>query len=67
MILTATRNFVSRMAAERYYRARNIPAADVRGKLLLGEIMIGRPDLRPGQVLTTIDGHCRYAIMEVAP
>jgi len=61
-----TSHFVSRGAAIRYYRdyGYDDTAAAVDRKIREGEIHIGKPALKPGQRLTTVDGGKRYAISE---
>ena len=61
---TGTSHFVSRDAAIRYYQPYEYPitAEAVDDKLARGEIHIGKPDLKPGERLTLIDGGTRYAI-----
>jgi hypothetical protein len=63
-MITGTCYFVTREAAIRYYQPYEYPIAAeaVADKLARGEIFIGKPDLKPGQRLTTIDGGARYAI-----
>jgi hypothetical protein len=62
-MITGTSYFVSKQAAIRYYQPAEYPVAAeaVEDKLARGEIHIGKPDLKPGQRLTIIDGG-RYAI-----
>lgn len=63
-----TSHFVSRAAAIRYYRdyeGSDAPAAVAR-KVREGEIHIGKPRLKAGERLTTVDGGKRYAITEAA-
>ena len=66
MTTYGTSYFVSTAAAIRYYRdyeGDNARAA-VQRKLTEGEIHIGKPALKPGQVLSIIDNGTRYAITE---
>lgn len=58
-----TSYFPTRGNAIRYYRAyENDPAAAVERKLKAGEIHIGKPPTKPGDVLTIED--CRYHVTE---
>lgn len=61
-----TSYFVSHAAAVRYYRATEgkDAAGAVERKLAEGQIHLGKPDLKPGEVLTVIDNGTRYAIKE---
>lgn len=61
-----TSHFVSRSAAERYYKPYGYEdvAEAVTRKLAEGEIHIGKPALKPGQKLVTVDDGTRYAIEE---
>jgi hypothetical protein len=60
-----TSYFVSRGAAERYYRDYEDDAKRaVARKVAAGEIHIGKPPLKAGQRLTTTDGGKRYMIIE---
>lgn len=65
-MITGTSHFVSKRHAIRYYQPYEYPIAAqaVEDKLARGEIQIGKPDLKPGQRLTIIDGGTRYAIEE---
>jgi hypothetical protein len=62
---TGTSHFISRYAAEQYYRPygyQNLKEA-VQNKLDTGEICIGRPDTKPGEH-TEIDTDGRYWIAD---
>ncbi len=64
-----TSYFTSRSAAIRYYKDYgydDVKAAVAR-KIREGEIHIGKPPLKAGQRLTTVDGGKRYAITEGNP
>jgi hypothetical protein len=59
-----TSHFVSRGAAERYYKDYDYDdtKAAVARKIRDGEIHIGKPRVKAGERLTTVDGGKRYAI-----
>ena len=62
-----TSYFVSVAAAERYYRdyfsgTRPALVKYVKGKIDAGEIHIGKPHVKDGDVLSVIDNGARYAI-----
>lgn len=57
-----TSYFVSRSAAIRYYKDYGDNAASVDTKIREGSIHIGKPPLKPGDVLMTTDGGKRYMI-----
>jgi len=61
-----TSYFVSHAAAVRYYRAYEGAGAKraVERKLSEGSIHIGKPALKPGEVLSVIDNGTRYQIRE---
>ncbi len=61
-----TSYFVSRSAAERYYKSQGYDDAKetVRDKIRSGDIHIGRPPVKAGQRVITVDGGKRYAIEE---
>jgi hypothetical protein len=62
--LVGTAHFVSRKAAERYYRPYGIDRDAVWEKIGAGEITIGPPTvtLKPGERLVIIDDGTRYAV-----
>ncbi len=64
-----TSYFVSKSAAVRYYRdyEGSDAARAVERKLREGEIHIGKPTLKAGERLTTLDGGKRYAITSGNP
>jgi hypothetical protein len=64
-----TSHFTSRSAAVRYYKGYGYDdvKAAVAAKIKDGEIHIGKPPLKAGQRLTTVDGGKRYAITEANP
>lgn len=66
MTTWGTSYFVSRSAAERYYKPYGYVdvVEAVTRKLAEGEIHIGKPELKPGQKLVTVDDGTRYAIEE---
>ena len=53
---------MSKAAAVQYYAYEGATEATIDRKLAEGLIHIGKPALKPGQRLTTIDGGTRYAI-----
>jgi len=57
-----TNYFVSLTAANRYYGPYGFAPADVRAKVTIGEIKIGKPEVKPGERLVLIDQLTRYAI-----
>jgi len=61
-----TAHFVSKRHAIRYYRNYNYEGDDgtaaVERKLAEGSIHIGKPALKPGERLLTIDNGTRYAV-----
>jgi hypothetical protein len=61
---SGTSHFVSRQAAERYYRDYGYSdvAEAVARKIADGEIHIGKPALLVGQTLSVIPGEGRYQI-----
>lgn len=65
-MITGTSHFVSRSHAIHYYHAYEATYSDaviaVSNKLAAGEIHIGKPVLKAGERLITIDGGDRYAI-----
>jgi hypothetical protein len=63
---TGTSHFVSIAHAVRYYTPYGYdnPRATVERKIAEGEIHIGKPTLKQGDKLITVDGGTRYAIME---
>jgi hypothetical protein len=67
MTTIGTSHFVSLADAASYYRD-TMPGADgyrtARRKLDEGEIHIGPPALKDGELMTFIDGGRRYAIVE---
>lgn len=65
MTTYGTAYFVSREAAVKYYaNYEHDPDHAVTYKLREQSIHIGKPDLKPGQVLSIIDGGLRYAVTE---
>lgn len=65
MTTYGTCHFVSLEAAWEYYSAyEQDPKRAVRTKLREGSIKLGAPPLKPGQRLSIIDNHTRYAITE---
>jgi hypothetical protein len=71
--ITGTNNFVSFWKAVAYY-SRPVPASssrdiiqEVKDKIAEGDIVIGEPELRPGERLIVIDNYTRYAIEESTP
>lgn len=65
-MIYGTSHFVSMWHAGRYYAAYGWNMPDVEYKLAQGQIHIGKPALKPGEVLTVIDGGARYAITDKA-
>jgi hypothetical protein len=65
-MIVGTSNFVSPEAAVEYYRPMRFTRADIDRKIAEKEIIVGRPDIKPGQRLIVIDGATRYAIEDVA-
>jgi hypothetical protein len=61
-VTVGTSHFVSKAAAVRYYAYEHATEADIDRKLAEGLIHIGKPELKPGQRLSTIDNGTRYAI-----
>lgn len=61
-MITGTSHFVSYGTADRYYRDYGYTPADVTQKVADGEIHIGKPQLKKGETLITIDNGTRYAI-----
>lgn len=59
---TGTSYFTSKPAAVLYYAYENATEADIDRKIAEGLIHIGKPPLKPGEILSTIDNHARYAI-----
>lgn len=59
---TGTCHFVSKNHALIYFRYENATAADIDRKIAEGLIHIGKPDLKPGELLSIIDDGTRYAI-----
>lgn len=59
---TRTSYFVSEEMARRYYGYENATLADIAGKVEEGLIHIGKPELKPGEKLITIDNGARYAV-----
>lgn len=59
-----TSYFTSKSAAVRYYKAYGDDAASVDRKIKEGSIHVGKPPLKAGQTLSTVDGGKRYAIEE---
>ena len=73
-MITGTCHFVGWNAAMGYYRQQgnmHLKPPDlarlVDGKLSSGEIYLGPPTLKPGQILRRIDDGQRYAIEERTP
>lgn len=66
MTIIGTSYFVSLAKAASYYRdyEGGDGYAAANRKVSEGSIHIGKPDLKPGQVLTVIDNGTRYAIVE---
>jgi hypothetical protein len=64
MMITETSHFKSREAAISYYKPYGWGAAEIDHALLLGEIHIGPPGLKPdgSQRFFLIDDGMRYAI-----
>ncbi|WP_432263267.1 hypothetical protein [Cupriavidus sp. TMH.W2] len=60
MMVIGTSYFESRAAADRYYREYGYPDAEI--PLAEGAIQIGRPMLKPGEMLSIIPGEGRYQI-----
>ena len=58
-----TSYFVSRAAANRYYKPYGESAADVGRKLAAGEIHIGRPPRAAGESVGVIAGEGRYYLL----
>lgn len=69
MTIIGTSHFVSLADAASYYRD-TFPGEDgykaARRKLDAGEIHLGPPALKAGELLTLLDGGRRYAIVEGA-
>ncbi len=57
-----TSHFVSFNSALRYYAYEDATDTDIDRKISEGLIHIGKPALKPGQKLSTIDDGTRYAI-----
>ena len=57
---TGTNHFVSKADADRYYRCMGYDNAD--DQVAAGEIVIGKPDVAPGDEVVVIAGEGRYAI-----
>ncbi|OQX10477.1 MAG: hypothetical protein BWK73_20020 [Thiothrix lacustris] len=62
MITIGTAHFVSKVAANRYYKPYGFNAADVQRKLDDGDIKLDKPALCIGQTLQLIDEGTRYAV-----
>ena len=64
MTTVGTSYFVTLDAAVQYYRDYHYPStvAAVIRKLADGEIHLGRPNLKQGERLITLDGGTRYGI-----
>lgn len=56
-----TSYFTSKPAAVLYYEYENASEADIDRKIEEGLIHIGKPPLKPGEILSTIDNYARYA------
>lgn len=56
-----TSYFTSKPAAVLYYAYEGAMEADIDRKIEEGLIHIGKPPLKPGELLSTIDNHARYA------
>lgn len=63
-MIIGTSYFVSKAAAVRYYAYEHATESDIDRKLAEGLIHVGKPDLKPGDRLSTIDSGTRYAIEE---
>lgn len=63
-MITKTDYYPSRALAEAFYETRGVPNAIRRVTHLLdhNEIHIGKPPVRTGQRVVTVDGGLRYAI-----
>lgn len=68
MTIIGTSHFRTAISAMRYYRDYyadfDETSREVDRKISAGEIHIGPPSVKPGQRLTMIDNHTRYAIVE---
>ena len=62
MTQVGTSYFKDFNAACRYYKDYGLESGDVSDKIYLGEIHIGKPDLKPGESLSLIHNGTRYAI-----
>lgn len=62
MTRTGTSHFASFTAAVTYYKAYGLRPVDVQGKLLAGEIALGVPTSKPGEVVK-VDQDGRYYIL----
>ena len=64
-MITGTCHFPATANAVRYYaRQGGFTAADVSAKIAAGEIVIGKPPLKPGDTLILLDDGDRYGIEE---
>lgn len=61
-ITVGTSYFVSAAAAKRYFAYEGATREDIDRKVAEGLIHIGKPTLKPGQLLSVIDNGTRYAI-----
>lgn len=64
-ITTGTSYFTNKEMAKRYYAYEAATEADIDRKLEEGLIHIGKPELKPGELLTTIDNYARYAVTKL--
>ena len=65
-LIIGTCHFVSAAAAIRYYGSQGFsdPVEAVFCKLRDGEIKIGPPTAKPGDLIVTVDGGARYSVIE---
>jgi hypothetical protein len=63
MLKIGTAHFISRAAANRYYRDYGYSPRDVERKLAEGEIHIGRPVPKAGQSVGVIPDEGRYYLL----
>lgn len=63
MIRIGTAYFLTMGSAARYYRPLDYSRSDVEQMVTDGTIHIGRPPLKPGEQLQTIDGGARWAVV----
>lgn len=63
-MMIGTSYFVSKQAALKYYAYERATMVDINRKIDEGLIHIGKPELKPGQILSIIDDGTRYAVQE---